>query len=140
MPSYTDESVAPSGYENLFILIPISTELRNDSEDVRNKYLQMVLTRLHHLKGLDIKDNIIFKKSFCISDFKQEYNAFKGNAYGLANTLKQTAIFKPKIKSEHINNLYFTGQLTLPGPGMPPSIISGQMVANLILKNDEKNG
>jgi phytoene desaturase len=140
MPSYSDESVAPPGYENLFILIPISTELRNDSEEVRNKYLHMVLSRLNQLKGIDIKDNIIFKKSFCISDFKNEYNAFKGNAYGLANTLKQTAILKPKIKSEHINNLYFTGQLTLPGPGMPPSIISGQMVANLILKNDEKNG
>jgi phytoene desaturase len=140
VPSVTDSTVAPAGCENIFILIPISTELHNDGEDVRNKYLDMVIERMKSLKGVDIKDSIIYKKSYCISDFKKDYNAYKGNAYGLANTLKQTAILKPKLKSDHIPNLYFTGQLTLPGPGMPPSIISGQMVANLILKNDKKNG
>jgi phytoene desaturase len=132
VPSITDASVAPKGCENIFILIPISTELANDNEDVRNKYLNIALERLKNLKGVDIKDHIIYKRSFCISDFKKDYNAYKGNAYGLANTLKQTAILKPKLKSDHIKNLYFTG--------MPPSIISGQMVANLIISNDSKNG
>ncbi len=140
MPSKTDASVAPIGHENIFILIPISTELKEDTEEIRNQYFDAVMKRLEQIKGINFTKNIVYKRSFCISDFKNDYNAFKGNAYGLANTLKQTAILKPKIKSNHIDNLYFTGQLTLPGPGMPPSIISGQMVANLIIKKDAKHG
>jgi phytoene desaturase len=85
------------------------------------------------LTGNDIKDNIVYKRSFCVSDFKQDYNAFKGNAYGLANTLRQTAILKPRIKHKKIQNLYYTGQLTVPGPGVPPSIISGEVVSKLIV-------
>jgi phytoene desaturase len=140
VPSVTDHSIAPTGNENVFILIPISTELTEDTEAMRDKYFEMVVERIKELKGVDISKHVIYKKSFCISDFKKEYNAFKGNAYGLANTLKQTAVLKPKLKSDHIKNMYFTGQLTLPGPGMPPSIISGQMVADLIIKKHSQNG
>ena len=136
VPSKTDASVAPEGHENMFILMPISTELEGDTEEVRKNYFEMILQRLKEVKGIEIKGNIVHYRSFCISDFKNDYNAFKGNAYGLANTLKQTAILKPKLKSDHLENLYYTGQLTLPGPGMPPAIISGQLVASLIIKND----
>ena len=74
------------------------------------------------------------KKSYCINDFINDYNAFKGNAYGLANTLMQTANLKPKIINKKVRNIYYTGQLTVPGPGVPPSIISGQLVAEQIIK------
>ena len=76
----------------------------------------------------------MYKKSYCINNFKEDYNAFKGNAYGLANTLTQTAFLKPKMKSKKVKNLYYTGQLTTPGPGVPPSIVSGEVVARLIEK------
>ncbi|OYY08638.1 MAG: hypothetical protein B7Y11_13515, partial [Sphingobacteriia bacterium 24-36-13] len=68
------------------------------------------------------------------SDFISEYNAFKGNAYGLANTLLQTAVLKPSCRSKKVKNLFFTGQLTVPGPGVPPSLISGEVVAKEISK------
>jgi phytoene desaturase len=133
VPSLTDASTAPSGQENLFFLVPIAPDLE-DSEEIREEYFQRLLQRLKTITGNDIENNIVYKRSFCISDFKNDYHAFKGNAYGLANTLKQTAIFKPKIKSKKLSNFYYTGQLTVPGPGVPPSIISGEVVANLILK------
>jgi phytoene desaturase len=131
-PSLTDPSVAPAGSENLFFLIPLAPNLKDD-EATREHYFELLLERLKTLTGNDIKDNIVYKRSFCVADFKKDYNAFKGNAYGLANTLRQTAILKPSIKHKKIKNLYYTGQLTVPGPGVPPSIISGEVVSKLIL-------
>lgn len=133
-PSVTDPSVAPAGKENLFILIPVAPGIE-DTDATREKYFAMVMKRLEHLTGQSILPHIIYKKSYAHNDFMADYNSFKGNAYGLANTLDQTAILKPSIKSKKLNNLYFTGQLTVPGPGVPPSLISGEVVANEIFKN-----
>ena len=132
-PSITDSSVAPDGCENLFFLIPIAPDLK-DNEEIRDKYFDLLLDRLKAITGNDIKENIVYKKSFSISDFKKDYHAYKGNAYGLANTLRQTAILKPSLKNKKLTNFYYTGQLTVPGPGVPPSIISGEVVANEIIK------
>ncbi len=132
-PSVTDASVAPEGYENLFILIPLAPDLE-DSEAMREKYFSIVMDRLENLTGQEIRKHIVYKRSFAHNDFKKEYNAYKGNAYGLANTLLQTAFLKPRLRSKKVSNLFYTGQLTTPGPGMPPSLISGQVVAKEIMK------
>ncbi|MFV0143330.1 phytoene desaturase family protein [Empedobacter falsenii] len=132
--SKTDHSVAPEGKENLFLLMPIATGI-NDSEFVRQKYLTEMLLRLEkHTGTQDLQSKIDFKKSYCVRDFVSDYNAYGGNAYGLANTLNQTAVLKPKIRNKKLKNLFYTGQLTVPGPGVPPSIISGKIVANEINK------
>ena len=132
-PSKTDESVAPEGKENLFFLVPVSTELK-DNEPTRQRYFNMICDRLEKYTGHDIRPHIEVYESFAHSDFVSEYNSFKGNAYGLANTLKQTAILKPKCKNKQLDNLYYIGQLTVPGPGVPPSIISGKIVSQLVQK------
>lgn len=132
-PSITDPSVAPEGCENLFFLVPIAPDLKDDDE-IREKYFEILLKRLKDITGNDISQNIVYKRSFCINDFKADYHAFKGNAYGLANTLLQTAILKPSLKNKKLKNFYYTGQLTVPGPGVPPSIISGEVVAKQIMK------
>lgn len=136
-PSKTDSSVAPEGSENLFLLIPIAPGLE-DSEEKREHYFRLLTKRLEEKTGLDINPHIVYKRSYCISDFMNDYNAFKGNAYGLANTLRQTALLKPRIKNKHLSNLFYTGQLTVPGPGIPPSIISGEVVAKYVIKHIEK--
>ncbi|MDO9188095.1 MAG: phytoene desaturase family protein [Bacteroidia bacterium] len=133
-PSKTDPSVAPEGSENLFLLMPIATGL-DDAEETREHYYNIMMDRLCKYVGEDIRANIIYKKSYSVSNFINDYNAYKGNAYGLANTLRQTAIFKPKMKSKKVNNLFFAGQLTVPGPGVPPSIISGQIAATELMKH-----
>lgn len=132
-PSKTDPSVAPKDCENLFILMPLATGIE-DNDTVREKYFKLLINRLEKHLGESISEDIIVKKSYCIKDFKQDYNSFGGNAYGLANTLNQTAIFKPKIINKKIKNLIYTGQLTVPGPGVPPAIISGKISANLLNK------
>jgi phytoene desaturase len=134
VPSLTDSTVAPAGCENLFILIPLAPDLPDDKEEWREKYYHMVMERLEKLTGQSIRDAVIYKRSYAHRDFKNDYHAFKGNAYGLANTLMQTAFLKPKLKNNHLTNLYYTGQLTVPGPGVPPSLISGKIVANELLK------
>jgi phytoene desaturase len=133
--SVTDDLAAPDGCENLFFLVPVAVELENDSDELREKYFDMIVERMEQRTGEKISENIIYKKSFAHSDFVSEYNAFKGNAYGLANTLLQTAIFKPSCRSKKVKNLFYTGQLTVPGPGVPPSLISGEVVAKEVLKN-----
>jgi len=133
-PSKTDPSVAPEGKENLFLLMPVAPELKDD-EEIREQYYDLMMDRLEHILGEEIRSHVSFKRSYAHSDFKKDYYAFKGNAYGLANTLKQTAILKPSLKNKKLNNLYYTGQLTVPGPGVPPSIISGEVVAGQILKS-----
>ena len=130
-PSITDHSMAPNGKEACFFLIPIAPGI-DDSDKTREKYFEIIINRLEKLTNQSIRDHVLFKKSFCVKDFEKEYNSYKGNAYGLANTLKQTAFLRPKMISKKVENLYFTGQLTVPGPGVPPSIISGKIVSDLI--------
>lgn len=134
VPSVTDPTVAPEGCENLFLLIPVATGLTGDTDELREKYFKLIVERIEKQLGQSIKDAVIYKKSFAQSDFISEYNAFKGNAYGLANTLLQTAVLKPSCRSKKVKNLFFTGQLTVPGPGVPPSLISGEVVAKEISK------
>ncbi|MEP7317287.1 MAG: phytoene desaturase family protein, partial [Panacibacter sp.] len=132
--SVTDSTVAPDGCENLFFLVPVAAGLSNDSEELRERYFEMIVTRMEQRIKQSIKDSIIYKKTFAHSDFVHEYNAFKGNAYGLANTLMQTAVLKPACRSKKVSNLFYTGQLTVPGPGVPPSLISGEVVAKEVIK------
>lgn len=141
-PSQTDPNVAPENGENLFLLMPLATGI-SDDESTREKYLLEMISRIEKITGSkNLIDKIVYKKSYCVSDFKNDYNAYGGNAYGLANTLSQTAVLKPKINNKKIKNLFYTGQLTVPGPGVPPSIISGKIVAlevnNLKQKHYEK--
>lgn len=141
-PSKTDAGVAPENHENIFLLMPLAPGI-NDEESLRETYLNEMIGRLEqHTGSKDLKSKIDYKKSYCVSDFMSDYNAYKGNAYGLANTLKQTAVLKPSIKNKQLSNLYYTGQLTVPGPGVPPSIISGKIVAtevnNLKISHYEK--
>ncbi len=133
--SVTDETVAPAGCDNLVFLIPVAAGLEADTEELRDNYFQTIMTRFEEKTGQQIRDNIVYKKSYSISNFVDDYNSFKGNAYGLANTLMQTAIFRPSCRSIKIKNLFYTGQLTVPGPGVPPSLISGEVVANEVVKH-----
>ncbi|WP_395767882.1 phytoene desaturase family protein [Aquirufa sp.] len=127
-PSVTDPSVAPDGCENIFLLIPVAPDLE-DTEEVREVYFEQLMDRLEEYCGVSIRDSIVYKRSYAHKDFMGDYHAFKGNAYGLANTLMQTAILKPSLKNKQLANMFYTGQLTVPGPGVPPSLISGIVVA-----------
>ena len=135
VPSKTDDSVAPDGCENVFLLMPVAPDLDGD-EAIYDRYLKMMLSRISDYTGVDLKEeDIIYKRAFAHQDFKDRYHAYKGNAYGLANTLMQTAIFKPKMMNKKIKNLVYAGQLTVPGPGVPPSLISGKLAAELSIKH-----
>ncbi|MEO7923990.1 MAG: phytoene desaturase family protein [Chitinophagaceae bacterium] len=132
--SYTDPSVAPAGQENLVLLVPVAAGLEGDSEELREKYFENIIRRMEKHTGESIRDAVIYKKTYSVSDFVNDYNSFKGNAYGLANTLRQTAVFRPSCRSKKVRNLFFTGQLTVPGPGVPPSLVSGEVVAKQVIK------
>ncbi|MBL4710627.1 MAG: phytoene desaturase [Flavobacteriales bacterium] len=133
VPSLTDKTVAPEGSENVFVLIPVAPDLE-DNDAIRERYYNKVMDRLESVTEQKIREHIIYKRSYAHKDFISDYHSFKGNAYGLANTLRQTAILKPSLRNKKLRNLFYTGQLTTPGPGVPPSLISGQVVAKELLK------
>jgi phytoene desaturase len=137
-PSVTDNTVAPEGMENIFILMPVASGI-TDNNQIREEYYNLLIRRLEKYAGENITSHIVFKKSYCLSDFTRDYNAYKGNAYGLANILSQTAALKPKVVSKKISNLFYAGQLTVPGPGVPPSIISGQIASEEVMKLFQKS-
>jgi len=128
--------MAPEGKEAATFLIPLAPGLE-DTEELREIYFEKIITRFEDLTSQSVTGDIIFKESFCVNDFINEYNSYKGNAYGMANTLMQTAFLRPKLKSKKVDNLFFTGQLTVPGPGVPPSLISGKLAAKLIKKHHQ---
>ena len=132
-PSLTDKTAAPEGMESAFFLVPLAPGIV-DTEELREQYFDKIIDRFESLTQQSVKNSIVFKQSFCKNDFVKEYNSYKGNAYGMANTLLQTAFLRPKLKSKKVKNLYFTGQLTVPGPGVPPALISGKLVSDLINK------
>ena len=129
-PSKTDDTVAPAYHENLFILIPVAPGL-NEAACDRDAYYEKVMDRMEKICRTSIREHVVYKKSYCVNDFKADYNAYKGNAYGLANTLRQTAVLKPSIRNAKVSNLLYAGQLTVPGPGVPPSLISGELAAKI---------
>jgi phytoene desaturase len=133
--SVSDTTVAPEGHENLFFLIPVATGLKNDTEEIRDQYFNAIVERMEKHLGQSILPHVVYKKSYAHSDFIADYNAFKGNAYGLANTLMQTSILKPACRSKKVKNLFYTGQLTVPGPGVPPCLISGEVVAKEVVRH-----
>ncbi|GAA0877337.1 phytoene desaturase family protein [Algoriphagus jejuensis] len=135
VPSITDPTVAPDGMENLFLLVPLAPDLE-DSDAIREEYYELILDRLEKISGQDIRSHVNYKRSYAHSDFKADYHAYKGNAYGLANTLSQTALLKPSLKNKKVKNLFYTGQLTVPGPGVPPSLISGEVVAREVIREN----
>lgn len=137
-PSITDKSSAPNNNEAGIFLIPLAPGLE-DSNELRETYFNKIITRFERLTSQNVKNNILFKESFCVNDFIKDYNSYKGNAYGMANTLLQTAFLRPKLKSKKVKNLFFTGQLTVPGPGVPPSLISGKLASELIVKDIVNN-
>ena len=136
-PSITDGTMAPEHCETGFFLIPIAPGLE-DTPALRKQYFDLIMQRLEDRTNQKVKDGILFSDSFCVNDFIEKYNSYKGNAYGMANTLSQTAFLRPKLKSKEVDNLYFTGQLTVPGPGVPPSLISGKLVSELIVKKSKR--
>ncbi len=133
-PSINDGSFAPTNKEVGTFLIPLAPGIE-DTVEIREHYFNIIIERFEKLTNQSVKDHIVFKESFCVNDFVKDYNSYKGNAYGLANILTQTAFLRPKIKSKKVKNLFFTGQLTVPGPGVPPSLISGKIASDLILKH-----
>ncbi|WP_430817006.1 phytoene desaturase family protein [Carboxylicivirga sp. RSCT41] len=132
-PSVSDETVAPEGKEAGIFLIPLAPGLE-DNEAIRQRYFDIIISRLESTTKQNIRSHVLFSESFSVNDFVSTYNSYKGNAYGLANTLLQTHVLRPKLRSRKVKNLFFTGQLTVPGPGVPPSLISGKIVSDLIIK------
>ena len=128
VPSRTDSSCAPDGGEAVFLLIPIAPGLE-DTPERRAYYLNRAFERIRDRTGRDLRENLVFSRDMSLDDFERDYHAYKGNAFGLGQTLFQTAWFRTANRSKKIQNLYYAGQYTVPGTGTTMSMISGEVAA-----------
>ena len=135
-PSETDDSIAPEGKSAIFILVPIAAELELNKKR-REKFRELILEDLKENTDTDLEERIEYEKIFAGEEFKEKYNSFNGTALGIAHTLRQTSVFRPKQRSKKMENLYYTGQYTNPGIGMPMCLISGEHVAEKVVKDLE---
>jgi len=133
-PSRTDASVAPEGCENLFLLVPIAPGLP-DTPEIREEYFNKTIAHIEKTAGINIHDGIVVKRIYSINDFSDDYHALKGSALGIAHTIGQTAIFRPPHRSKKIKGLYYTGQFTHPGVGVPMTVISSEVIAKEMIKD-----
>ncbi|WP_254810288.1 phytoene desaturase family protein [Natronosalvus amylolyticus] len=134
VPSKTDDTVAPEGHSNLFVLVPIAAGLE-DTPELRESYRDLVLSDIADHTGTDLRDRIVYEKSFCVEDFSDRYNSYAGTALGMAHTLRQTSLFRPPHRSKAVDGLYFTGSYTTPGIGVPMCLISGELTAEKVFED-----
>lgn len=135
-PSKMDDTVAPAGSENIFVTVPISPGI-SDTPEIREAYLEKMITHIERVTQTSIRDSIVVKRVFSLNDFAADYNAYKGTAVGLTHTFSQSAFFRPRHRSKKVRNLYYTGQYTHPGIGVPMALIASEIVADLIKKDFE---
>ncbi|MFC7059648.1 phytoene desaturase family protein [Halovenus salina] len=132
-PSVTDDSVAPEGHSNLFVLVPLAPGLP-DTDALRERYRDQILDDIAENTGVELRDRIVLEESFCVRDFAERYNATRGTALGLAHTLRQTSLLRPSNRSKVLDGLYYTGAFTTPGIGVPMCLISGQHTADALIE------
>ena len=128
IPSITDPAVAPAGHEAVFILVPCAMGL-DDTDEVRERYFDRVMERMERLTGEKLREHIVFRQTMSIREFTADYHAYRGTAFGLGQTLFQTAYFRPTNRSPKLANLYYASQYTVPGTGTTMSMISGKLAA-----------
>ncbi|MBK7934041.1 MAG: phytoene desaturase [Pyrinomonadaceae bacterium] len=126
-PSVTDPSVAPEGKENLFVLVPIASDL-TITELEKEAYADRVLSLMETEMNLpNLREKLEYERIYTVENFSADYNAFKGSALGLAHNLMQTAIFRPKNYSKKVKGLYYVGAGVNPGIGTQICLISAEL-------------
>jgi phytoene desaturase len=127
-PSKTDATVAPKGYENLFVLAPVSAGLQYTQHQLET-FAESVLATLETQMSLpNLRQHILYKRMFCVHDFAERFNSFKGTSLGLQHTLRQSALFRPSNTGKKVQGLYFVGADAHPGVGLPPVLISAELL------------
>lgn len=132
-PSKTDRGMAPTGSDSLIVQIPVASGLE-DHGKVREHYYNMVIRRLEKILKTNIRNHIGFHRTFAVSDFAREYNAYKGNALGLLPNRRILLPRKLRMHSKRVPNLLYTGHMSSPGPGIPFALHSGEVLAKKLYR------
>lgn len=146
-PSATDETVAPAGQENLFVLVPVPADLSlgrggtGGAGDPRvEASADRVIAQISQWCGIpDLAERIVVRRTIAPADFAADLGAWRGNALGLAHTLNQSAMFRPRNASRRVEGLAYAGSSALPGIGLPMCLISAELVVKR-LRGDRSPG
>ncbi|MFM6980160.1 MAG: phytoene desaturase family protein, partial [Micrococcales bacterium] len=146
-PSATDPSVAPKGYENVFVLVPIAADpslgrggIDRSGDETFEAAADKVIQQIADWCDIpDLADRIVVRRTMGPQDFVDELNAWSGTALGMAHTLKQSAFFRPKNVSDKVKGLYYAGHHSVPGIGLPMCLIGAELVYKRLV-DDRSSG
>lgn len=128
--SKTDPSVAPKGYENLFITVQIPSGFDVSRQELQD-YRDLLISQVESSIGHRFRKDIILERIFGPEDFKTVYNAYDGAAIGMATTFSQL-LLRPDNRSKKVSNLLYAGQYTKTGAGLPMCLISAHRLLETI--------
>lgn len=146
-PSATDDTVAPDGHENLFVLVPVPAEpglgrggFDGAGDAAVEQAADAVIAQLARWCGIpDLAERVVVRRTVAPGDFEADLHAWRGNSLGLAHTLGQSAVFRPRNASPKVSGLYYAGASVLPGIGLPMCLISAELVVKR-LRGDRTPG
>ena len=124
-------------YTKLFILVPINYRY-NISLKEQNIIYNNIVNRIDLKCSISLHNHTIYRNSMDPQNFTTLYNGYRGNAFGVANTLNQSLYLKPQMTSR-IKNLVYAGQMTQSGPGIPPCMVSGIVASDLLDKKIQED-
>ena len=135
-PSATDKGVAPSGHENLFVLVPVPADpaIGHGGEDgsgdaVVEEVADEVIRQISKWANIpDLAERVVVRRTVGPADFEQDFHSWKGSALGPAHTLRQSAFLRGKNVSSRVDGLFYAGGTTVPGIGLPMCLISAELV------------
>lgn len=135
-PSATDDTVAPDGHENLFVLVPIPADpelgrggIAGAGAETIERAADAAIDQIAEWCGIpDLHDRVVVRRTIAPADFAGDLHAWRGNSLGLAHTLGQSAVFRPRNTSPRVAGLYYAGASVLPGIGLPMCLISAELV------------
>ncbi len=141
-PVRTDKGAAPPDHDTLSVVVGAGHVDKTKNQDwnlIKEKTRAAVIDRLRKFGLEDIEDHIKFEICHTPENWESACNITRGSVFGsVGHNILQMGYFRPHNRHDRYHNLFFVGGSTHPGNGIPNVLMSAKLVAERILKEEEK--
>jgi phytoene desaturase len=132
----TQPWMAPEGKATAFILVPVcGYDPDMDWNAYESTFANFIYDTIEQRDGIPIRDLIEEEIIYSPARWGSEFNLWENVILSFSLDLFQANGFRMPNKSREFTNLYLSGSSTIPGPGIPPCITSGELVRERIVSD-----